>query len=100
MKNNTDSLIFQSGCLRWSTNICYPDENLTFSSGAPQINLQANSFALLWREIMEKLYKKLGIAGGAGIAVGIVVLVIGVATGVIAIITGASILKNRDDITF
>lgn len=49
---------------------------------------------------MEKLYKKLGIAGGAGIAVGIVVLVIGVATGVIAIITGASILKNRDDITF
>lgn len=49
---------------------------------------------------MEKLYKKLGLAGGAGIAVGIVVLVIGVIAGVLTIITGASVLKNRDDITF
>ena len=49
---------------------------------------------------MERLYKKLGLAGGAGIAVGIVVLVIGVTAGVISIITGAAVLKNRDDITF
>ena len=43
----------------------------------------------------EKAYKAMGLAGAAGIAVGIVVTVIGIAAGVISIISGARLLKER-----
>lgn len=48
----------------------------------------------------EKIYKTMGLSGAASIAVGIVVTVIGIATGVISIISGCALLKNRKNITF
>ena len=47
----------------------------------------------------EKAYKAMG-AGAAGIAVGIVVTVIGIAAGVISIISGARLLKEKKGILF
>ena len=46
----------------------------------------------------EKIYKTMGLSGAASIAVGIVVTVIGIATGVISIISGCALLKNRKNI--
>ncbi|MCI9530995.1 MAG: hypothetical protein HFH38_04465 [Lachnospiraceae bacterium] len=48
----------------------------------------------------EKTYKMLTMAGAGNIALGIVVLVTGVACGVLAIINGARILKRKSDIIF
>ena len=48
----------------------------------------------------EKIYKTMGLSGAGAIAVGIVVTVIGIAAGVISIISGCSLLKNRKNITF
>ena len=46
----------------------------------------------------EKAYKAMGLAGAAGIAVGIVVTVVGIAAGVISIISGARLLKEKKGI--
>ena len=43
----------------------------------------------------EKAYKTMGLTGAANIAIGIVVMVVGVAAGV-AVIGGARLLKNRE----
>ena len=43
----------------------------------------------------EKAYKAMGLAGAAGIAVGIVVTVVGIAAGVISIMSGARLLKEK-----
>ena len=48
----------------------------------------------------EKAYTAMGLAGAAGIAVGIVVTVIGIAAGVISIISGARLLKEKKGILF
>lgn len=45
----------------------------------------------------EKAYKAMGLAGAAGIAVGIVVTVVGIAAGVISIISGARLLKEKKE---
>ena len=50
--------------------------------------------------LSEKAYKAMGLAGAAGIAVGIVVTVIGIAAGVISIISGARLLKEKKGILF
>ena len=42
----------------------------------------------------------MGLAGAAGIAVGIVVTVVGIAAGVISIISGARLLKEKKGNTF
>lgn len=49
---------------------------------------------------MEKAYKTMTSAGGANIAVGIIVVVTGITAGVITIVNGARLLKNRSGITF
>lgn len=49
---------------------------------------------------MEKAYKTMTSSGAANIAVGIVVIVAGVAAGVLTIINGARLLKNRNEIIF
>ena len=49
---------------------------------------------------MKKAYKAMGLAGAAGIAVGIVVTVVGIAAGVISIISGARLLKEKKRNTF
>lgn len=48
----------------------------------------------------EKAYKTMGLTGAANIAIGIVVMVVGVAAGVVAVIGGAKLLKNREGLMF
>ena len=48
----------------------------------------------------EKTYKTLGVAGAGSIALGTVILVAGVVTGVLSIITGAVLLKQKSKIKF
>jgi hypothetical protein len=48
----------------------------------------------------EKLYRSLTTSGAGNIAVGIIIIVAGVATGVVAIVNGARMLINRKNITF
>ena len=48
----------------------------------------------------EKLYRSLTMSGAGSIAVGIVVVVTGLAAGIVAIVNGARILINRKNITF
>ncbi len=50
--------------------------------------------------MVEKAYKTMGITGGASIAIGITVIVVGVISGVLAIISGANLLKNRKGLIF
>ena len=49
---------------------------------------------------MERVYKTMRNAGGACIALGVVTMVVGVAVGVLTIIAGAKILKEKSGITF
>ena len=46
----------------------------------------------------EKLYKPIGTSGAAGLAVGICVLVTGIVSGILMIVTGARLLKCRKHI--
>lgn len=48
----------------------------------------------------EKIYKTMLTVGGLSIAMGIVVLVVGVTIGVGSIVGGASLLKRKSDVTF
>ncbi|MGN0143221.1 MAG: hypothetical protein ACI4AD_13430 [Roseburia sp.] len=48
----------------------------------------------------EKLYKTMGSTGASTLAVGICVLAGGIAAGILMIINGARMLKNRSRITF
>ena len=48
----------------------------------------------------EKAYKTMGITGAADIAIGIIMISIGVTTGVLAIICGARLLKNKEGLMF
>ena len=43
----------------------------------------------------EKAYKTMSLAGAAGITVGIIVMVTGVAAGIISIVSGAKLLKDK-----
>lgn len=49
---------------------------------------------------MEKVYKTMTSSGAANLAIGIVMAVTGLAAGVLTIINGARLLKNRQEITF
>lgn len=49
---------------------------------------------------MEKVYKTMTTTGAGTVALGIVVLVTGIATGIVAIVNGARLLKDRKQITF
>ena len=48
----------------------------------------------------EKAYKAMSIVGAANIAVGTVILVVGTAAGVIAIVSGAKLQKEKQGLTF
>lgn len=48
----------------------------------------------------EKIYKLLNGVGAANLAIGICVLVGGVASGVLLIVNGVKLLKNKSKITF
>ncbi|MEY8393532.1 hypothetical protein AALB64_01655 [Lachnospiraceae bacterium 45-P1] len=49
---------------------------------------------------MEKIYKTMRNTGAASIAVGIVIASVGLTTGIIAIISGALLLRRKSEITF
>lgn len=49
---------------------------------------------------MEKAYKVMRSAGTASIALGIILIVTGVAAGVITIVNGARLLKHKNGIIF
>lgn len=49
---------------------------------------------------MEKIYKLMKFCGGAGIAIGVIMIVVGVATGVISIVNGARLLAGKKHIEF
>ena len=49
---------------------------------------------------MEKVYKTMGLSGGAAITVGIVMTVVGVTAGIVSIMIGAQLLKKKSGITF
>ena len=48
----------------------------------------------------EKAYKSMTMAGVSNIAVGIIISVIGIAAGVLSIVTGARLLKDKKGLTF
>lgn len=48
----------------------------------------------------EKIYKTMSRCGGVSIAVGVVVLVTGIAAGVVMLVAGGRLLKRRGEITF
>lgn len=49
---------------------------------------------------MEKAYKAMSQAGAGSIVIGIITIVTGVTAGIIAIVNGARLLKNKSEITF
>ena len=49
---------------------------------------------------MERIYKTMRNMGVVSIAVGIVIASVGLTTGIIAIISGALLLKRKSEITF
>ena len=49
---------------------------------------------------MEKAYRAMKNSGAGSIAVGIIVLVVGITVGVISIINGASLLRYKKEIIF
>lgn len=49
---------------------------------------------------MEKAYLTMKNSGAGSIAIGIIVLVVGITVGVLSIGSGASLLKHKREITF
>ncbi len=49
---------------------------------------------------MEKAYLTMKNSGAGSIALGIIVLVVGITVGVLSIVSGASLLKHKREITF
>jgi len=48
----------------------------------------------------EKAYKTMTQTGAGSVALGIIVLVTGIVTGILCIINGARLLKNKSDLMF
>lgn len=48
----------------------------------------------------EQAYKTMQGAGAANLAIGIIMIVVGITTGVIAIVQGARLLRDKNEITF
>ena len=49
---------------------------------------------------MEKAYLTMKNSGAGSIAIGIIVLVVGITVGVLSIVSGASLLKHKREIPF
>ena len=49
---------------------------------------------------MEKAYLTMKNSGAGSIVIGIIVLVVGITVGVLSIVSGASLLKHKREITF
>ena len=51
-------------------------------------------------KMMEKIYKVMRNVGAASIAMGVVLITVGLTTGILSIIEGAILLKRKEDLTF
>lgn len=49
---------------------------------------------------MERVYKTMRTVGAANIAVGVVIAAVGLAAGIVTIVSGAVLLKRKSEITF
>ena len=49
---------------------------------------------------MEKAYLAMKTGGAGNIAIGIIILTVGIAAGVLSIVNGARLLKYKNEITF
>ena len=49
---------------------------------------------------MEKVYKTMKSVGAGNIAIGIIMIVAGLSAGIVAIVVGARLIKEKSDITF
>ncbi|MGL5435802.1 MAG: hypothetical protein ACRDBO_10455 [Lachnospiraceae bacterium] len=49
---------------------------------------------------MEKVYKTMRNAGACNIAIGIILLVVGITAGILTITSGGALLKRKSEITF
>lgn len=49
---------------------------------------------------MEKAYLTMKNSGAVNIVIGVIILVVGVAAGVLSIVSGANLLKHKREITF
>ena len=50
--------------------------------------------------MIEKIYKSMGTVGAINIAIGIVIIVTGVVSGVLSIVGGSRLLKTKNKLTF
>lgn len=48
----------------------------------------------------EKTYKTMSTIGGGSLALGIIILVTGLTTGILMIVNGARLLRNKRELTF
>ncbi len=48
----------------------------------------------------EKAYKTMGSVGAGSLVIGIVLIVVGLAAGILAIVNGARLLKRKSDLIF
>ena len=51
-------------------------------------------------KMMEKIYKVMRNVGAASIAMGVVLITVGLITGILSIIEGSILLKRKEDLTF
>lgn len=49
---------------------------------------------------MERAYKTMQTAGAGSIVLGIIMIVTGIAAGIITVVNGARLLKHKNEITF
>lgn len=50
--------------------------------------------------MMEKVYKTMRNSGAISITIGILLIVVGLVTGILAIVSGGNLLARKNDITF
>lgn len=49
---------------------------------------------------MEKVYKTMRLTGAGSIALGVIILAVGMTAGILSIVNGALLLKEKNRITF
>lgn len=58
------------------------------------------TYKLAKEEMMEKIYNVMKNSGIVSIVIGIVMIILGLATGIVSIIYGSKLLLKKDDIVF